>query len=115
MTWSEEYGEVTISPDVTKRVKKVQSKTEVREATATETEYMMEKLQEAEWEGTIERAGATKGEREDEAGVILLEPVSFGTRDEDEDEFDSLFGPTPTGSEQGEENADAASQDATEA
>lgn len=114
-TWSEEDGEVTIRPDVTKRVKKVQSKTEVREATATETEYMMEKLQEAEWEGTTERAGATKGEREDEAGAISLEPVSFGTRDEDEDEFDSLFGPTPTGSEQGEEDADSASQDATEA
>lgn len=108
MCWSEEDGEVTISPGGTKRVKRVQFSTEVLTSSTETVEDVVETSQDAKMEGTPEQ-GKEKGDESAEimGQSVALEAENKGMQREDEDEYRSLFGSSPATSSKDEDDGDA--------
>lgn len=87
MTWSEEDGEVTISPGGTKRVKRVRFDDTVSIETFTREDEVVE-----DDETGDARSGSH--DQEDEEAAMIVEagvPVEITGWEEDDSDLDSLF------------------------
>lgn len=108
MTWSEEDGEVTISPGETKRVKRMPANARANKATEKSSQQPKgAKVEDASEHGDDEEIETKEPAAEAEA--VVLEPVGIEAQNEDEDDFHSLFsGPSRTATEKSQEGTDAA-------